>query len=135
MTTLISNPKEHYLLGAGLDVLHFESKEWLNAIAFWKDEIKFFDNLLKQKKSSKKSNPDIEKMLNNLDKIHVDLFKDLENSIREHEQLLSRIERKEEGLSDYDYREQHKRIKNRITVFEIDFKLFKNIIFDYVKQL
>jgi hypothetical protein len=135
MKTLILNPKEQFLLGAGLDVLHFESREWLNTIAFWKDEVKFFGDLLKRKESSKKSNPDFEKMLNNLDKIHVDLFEDLEDSIREHEQLLSRIERKEKGLSDYDYREKHKRIKNRIAVFESDFKSFKKIVFDYVKPL
>jgi len=135
MKTLILNPKEQFLLGAGLDVLHFESREWLNTIAFWKDEVNFFENLLKRKESSKKSNPDFEKMLNNLDKIHVDLFEDLEDSIRQHEQLLSKIERKEQGLSDYDYREQHKRIKNRITVFKTDFKSFKNIVFDYVKPL
>ena len=135
MKTLILNPKEQFLLGAGLDVLHFESREWLNTIAFWKDEVNFFENLLKRKESSKKSNPDFEKMLNNLDKIHVDLFEDLEDSIRQHEQLLSKIERKEQGLSDYDYREKHKQINNRISVFESDFKLFKTIVFDYVKPL
>ena len=135
MKTLISNPKEQFLLGAGLDVLHFESREWLSAIAFWKDEVKFFDNLLKRKESSKKNNPDIENMLNNLAKIHEDLFEDLEDSILEHEQLLSRIERNEKGLSDHDYREKHKQIKSRIAVFESDFKSFKKIVFDYAKQL
>ena len=135
MKTGISNPKEQFLLGAGLDVLHFESKEWLNNIAFWKDEVRFFDNLLKQKESSKKKNLDVEKMLLNLDKIHIDLFKDLEDSIKNHEQLLSRIERSEKGLSDYDYREKHNRIKNRINVFESDFKSFKKIIFEFMKEL
>ncbi len=32
------NPKTELLLGAGLDVLHFESREWLDSIAFWKDD-------------------------------------------------------------------------------------------------
>ena len=35
--TLISNPKAKFLLGAGLDVLHQESREWLDTISFWKD--------------------------------------------------------------------------------------------------
>jgi gas vesicle protein len=135
MKTLILNPKEQFLLGAGLDVLHFESREWLNTIAFWKDEVNFFNDLLKRKDSSKKNDPDIAKMLKDLGKIHKDLFEDLEDSIQEHEGLLSRIERKEKGLSDYDYREKHKRIKNRIAVFESDFKSFKKIVFDYVKPL
>ena len=135
MKTAISNPKEQFLLGAGLNVLHFESKEWISSIAFWKDEVKFFDNLLKLKESSKLKNPDFEKMLKNLDKIHLDLFEDLEESILKHEQLLSRIERAEKGLSDYDYREKHSKLKKRINVFETNFKAFKKIVFDYIKQL
>jgi hypothetical protein len=39
---LISNPKAQFLLGAGLDVLHHESTEWLETIAFWEDEMKSF---------------------------------------------------------------------------------------------
>jgi hypothetical protein len=135
MKTLILNPKEQFLLGAGLNVLHFESREWLNTIAFWKDEVNFFNDLLKRKDSSKKNDPDIAKMLKDLGKIHKDLFEDLEDSIQEHEGLLSRIERNEKGLSDYHYREKHTRIKNRITLFESDFKSFKKIVFDYVKPL
>lgn len=135
MTTAISNPKTKYLLGAGLDVLHYESKEWLNTIAFWKDEVKFFDNLLKLKESSKMKYPDFEKMLKDLKKIHVDLFKDLEDTIKEHEQLLARILRAEKGLSDSNYREKHSQIKDRIKVFESDFRTFKKIVFDYVKKL
>ncbi len=53
MKITISNPKVQFLLGAGLDVLHFESGEWLETIAFWKDEVKFFDNLLKKKEVQK----------------------------------------------------------------------------------
>ncbi len=135
MKTIISNPKEQFLLGAGLDILHFESGEWLSTIAFWKDEVKFFDNLLKQRESSEIKNPDFEKMLKNLDKIHVDLFEDLEESIQKHEQLLSKIVRAEKGLSDAFYREKHNQIKKRITVFEIDFKSFKKIVFDYLKKV
>ncbi|MDB9720967.1 hypothetical protein OAA67_03725 [Winogradskyella sp.] len=135
MATLILNPKAQFLLGASLEVLHFESKEWLSAIAFWKDEIKFFDTLIKQKESSKKGNADFVSMLKNLDKIHLNLFEDLEDSILEHEHLLSKIERAEKGVSDFDYREKHQQLKNRITVFETDFKTFKSIVFNYVKQL
>ncbi|WP_340155098.1 hypothetical protein [uncultured Winogradskyella sp.] len=44
MDTLISNPKAQYLLGAGLDVLHFESREWLDTVDFDKDEVRFFED-------------------------------------------------------------------------------------------
>ncbi len=74
-------------------------------------------------------------MLKNLDKIHNDLFEDLEDSIVEHEQLLSRIEQAEKGLSDNDYREKHRHILLRMNTFTNDFKTFKRIVFDYAKEL
>jgi hypothetical protein len=135
MKTTIANPKTQFLLGAGLDVLHFESREWLESIAFWKDELKFFDLLIKKNEASKKSNPDFEKMLKALGKIHVDLFEDLEDSIIEHEKLLSRIEQGEKGLSDAAYREKHRLLLLRMNTFNHDFKVFKRIVFDHEKDL
>ncbi|WP_282068980.1 hypothetical protein [Olleya namhaensis] len=135
MNTATSNPKIDYLLGAGLDVLHFESREWLNTIAFWKDEIRFFNDLLKRREASDKSNSDYENMLKNLNKVHDDLFDDLEESVKVHEQLLSKIELAEKGISDNDYREKHAHILSRITTFNKDFKTFKKVVFDYSKSL
>jgi len=135
MNAVISNPKTQYLLGAGLDVLHFESKEWLDTIDFWKDEIRFFNDLLKKKEESKINNLDYENMLKNLNKIHSDLFEDVENSIIEHEKLLSRIELAEKGFSDEDYREKHRVLLLRMNTFSNDFKTFKKIVFDYAKDL
>jgi len=135
MNTVISNPKTQYLLGAGLDVLHFESREWLDTIDFWKDEIRFFNDLLKKKEGSKINNLDYENMLKNLNKIHSYLFEDLEYSIIEHEKLLSRIELAEKDLSDEDYREKHRVLLLRMNTFSNDFKTFKKIVFDYAKDL
>ena len=49
MNTTTLNPKKELLLGAGLDVLHQESHEWLDTIDFWKDETRFFANLLQKR--------------------------------------------------------------------------------------
>ena len=135
MNTLIANPKAQYLLGAGLDVLHFESREWLDTLDFYTDEVRFFENLLNKKEASKNNNPEYEKMLKDLDKIHKDLFDDLKESIIKHEQLLSRIELAEKGLSDNDYREKHQHIYNKMNTFSNDFKTLKKIVFDYSKRL
>ncbi|MCX2763910.1 hypothetical protein [Aquimarina muelleri] len=135
MNKTLLNPKTQLLLGAGLDVLHFESEEWLDTIAFWKDEVTFFDNLLKKKETSEKKNLEYEKMLKDLDKIYTDLFDDLEYSIVKHEQLLSRIQQGEKGLADADYREKHYHIFLRMDTFTSDFKTFKRIVFDYAKKL
>lgn len=133
MKTEKSNPKIKLLLGAGLDALHFESQEWLETIAFWKDEARFFEDLLKKKESKEKSQNEYTKLLKELDKLHADLFSDMEESIMKHERLLSRIEKGEKGLSDGSYREEHAVLMERMDRFNRDFRIFKKIIFDYVK--
>lgn len=78
MKTIASNRKTELLLGAGLDVLHQESREWQETIAFWKDETRFFADLL-QKKETEAS--DYGKMLQNLDKVQENLFDYLEYAL------------------------------------------------------
>lgn len=132
MKTITSNPKTKLLLGAGLDVLHQESREWLETIAFWKDETKFFADLLQQKEAKES---EYGKLLQNLDKIHENLFDYLADDIMGHEQLLSRLHKGEKGLSDGDYREKHRRLGQRIAVFTNDFREFKKMVFGYAKKL
>ena len=132
MNKMISNPKTELLLGAGLDVLHQESSEWLDTIAFWKDETKFFANIL-GKREIKES--EYGKMLNYLDKIHENLFDYLSEDIKDHEKLLSRLQKGEMGIADGDYREEHKRLGESMILFENDFREFKKMVFGYVKKL
>ena len=132
MNTIISNPKTALLLGAGLNVLHQESLEWQDTIAFWKDETRFFADLL-NKKEPKES--EYGKMLKNLDKIHENLFDYLADDIIAHEKLLARMEKEERGLSDGNYRDQHRKLSERMEIFSIDFKEFKKMVFGYVKKL
>lgn len=132
MKTKISNPKTALLLGAGLDVLHFESMEWLDTIAFWKDETRFFNDLL-TKKETKVS--EYGKMLQNLDKIHENLFDYLTDDIMAHERLLSRLEKGEKGIADGDYREKHRGLQERMKLFTNDFREFKKMVFGYAKKL
>ena len=62
-------------------MLHFESKQWLNTVAFWKDETKFFADLLKKKESANENKQEYGSMLKELDKIHADLYEDLADDI------------------------------------------------------
>ncbi|MGO3719878.1 MAG: hypothetical protein ACTJGD_11135 [Mesonia hippocampi] len=135
MKTAISNPKAALLLGAGLDILHFESREWMDTLEFWKDEVKFFEDLLKKKVSKDDNKKAYAEMLKNLDKIHKDLFNDFEDDIMAHERLLSRLEQGEKGLSDGDFREKHSHLLGRMETFKTDFQQFKKIVFGYVKTI
>lgn len=135
MNTTKSNPKTEYLLGAGLEILHQESQEWLDTIEFWKDETRFFANLLQKKETKEGFKSDYGKMLNNLDRIHADLFDYLTDDIVAHEKLLARLHKGEKGLADGDYRSQHRKLNDRMHVFTNDFKEFKKMVFGYAKKL
>lgn len=133
MKTKTKNPKAALLnLGAGLDVLHSESREWLETIAFWKDETKFFYNLLNNKEAK---SSEYAVILKNLDKIHENLFDYLEDDIKEHERFLSRLQKNEKGLSDWDYREKHRSLGERMDLFTSDFREFKKMVFGYAKKI
>jgi len=135
MNTAISNPKANLLLGAGLDVLHFESREWIETLKLWKDEVRFFEDLLKEKVSTDKDKQEYAAMLKNLDKIHNDFFNDFEEEIMAHERMLSQLELGEKGLSDGEYRETHRRLLGRMETFKTDFNQFKRVVFNYAKKL
>ena len=132
MKTIASNPKNELLLGASLNVLHHESREWQETVSFWKDETKFFASLLAKNEAAESH---YGKILKNLDKIHKDLYGYLSDDIIEHEKLLSRIEKGEKGVSDAIYREQHKKLTERMETFTQDFKDFKRMVFGYSKKL
>jgi hypothetical protein len=135
MNKIKTSPKTASLLGAGLDILHQESREWIETVAFWKDETKFFDTLLKNKEAAAGGMPEYGKMLQNLDKIHGSLYDYLMNDIMEHEKLLSRLIKGEKGLADGDYRDRHRQLGERIAIFEKDIREFKKMVFGYVKKL
>jgi hypothetical protein len=135
MKTTTSNPKIEFLLGAGLDVLHQESQEWLDTIALWKDETRFFATLLQKRETKREKTSELGKMLKNLDKIHADLFDYLADDIMRHERLLARLQQAEKGLADIDYRNQHRKLQNKMVFFESDFRDFKKMVFGHAKNL
>ncbi len=132
MNTKTSNQNTDILLGVGLDILHRESTEWLDTIAFWKDETKFFADLLHKKEGREM---EYGKMLSHLDKIHENLFDYLVDDIISHEKLLARLEKGEKGLADADYRDSHKNLKKCMELFTSDFREFNKMVFGYVKKL
>jgi hypothetical protein len=127
-----SNAKKEILLGVGLNALHNESKEWLNTIAFWKDEAKFFKDLLDREKVNAS---EYGQMLQYMDKVHETLFDYLAEDIVAHESLLSRLIEGKKGLADEDYRERHTILRDQIDLFTKDFMEFKKMVFGYAKKL
>ncbi|WP_235697988.1 hypothetical protein [Cellulophaga baltica] len=125
------NHKNVLLLGASLEVLHQESKEWLETISFWSYEAQFFKNLLKQVKTNETR---YQQMLQTLDTIYNQLFKFLKKDIVAHEKNLAQLQELSIGFSDTDYRDEHKKLSESMSLLTQDFKELKMTIFDFVKQ-
>jgi hypothetical protein len=71
----------------------------------------------------------------NLDKIHENLFHYLAADIIAHEKHLSQMLKKETEVADATYREQHKKLLERMELFTQSFRDFKKMVFGYVKKL
>ena len=123
-----------YLLPQSLEGLHYESQMWLDTVAFWKDETRFFASLLEKQHREVPEGADYSGMLRNLDRLHELLYEYLSDEILEHERLLSDIEKGAEGISDNAYREQHRQLREKMDVFTHDFRKFKMMVFGYAKK-
>ena len=123
-----------YLLPQSLEGLHYESRMWLETIAFWKDETRFFASMLKKQNQEVPEGADYSEMLRNLDRLHEMLYEYLSDEILEHERLLSDIEKGTEGIADNTYREQHRQLREKMDVFTRDFRKFKMMVFGYAKK-
>ncbi|MDX1328423.1 MAG: hypothetical protein R3299_12025 [Arenibacter sp.] len=117
--------------GSGLDILHQESKEWLNIIDFWNDESRFFSDLLDKKEPM---HPEKKEMLKYLDKVHLSLFQYLKEDIIAHEKHLSNLLKGEKGITTGEYVEKHMDLREQLHLFTMDFKEFKKMVFNYAKK-
>lgn len=134
MYTAIANPKSNFLLGASLDVLHHESKEWLENIEFWQDEMKFFDKLLKNSPEGDDNHNATRDMLEHVEGIHLDFFTQLQKDVRQHERMLAMVEKNVPGISDEEYRENHRTLKSRVEHLENDFRTYKKVVFKFALE-
>lgn len=134
MNTKKLESRADYLLPQSLEGLHLQSRDWLDTIAFWKDETRFFGELLKKRESELEDENEYPKLLGNLDSLHDMLFDYLAEEIQDHERLLSKIEAGADGIADSDYREQHAHLVQKMQVFASDFREFKKMVFGYARK-
>lgn len=134
---LLQSPKSMYLLDAGLEVLHAQSNEWLNEIAFWRDEAAFFYSLVVKK--TLKSVPVNTK--NNIEIIEKELISitggdldELQHAVEEHERFLTHL-LESKLLKEEFYRSKHKELTVKFTQFEKRFKSLKKEVFALVELI
>lgn len=125
-----------YLLEAPLDVLHSASQEWLQEIEFYKDEIAFFYNLLRQKSKADPSALKTDKahdIERHLIHISVHTVNELEREVNSHERFLARIIEKPEPDQQL-YRNQHHILAAKVNSFKKEFIDLKKQVFELSKS-
>jgi hypothetical protein len=134
---LVTSPKTTFLLDAGLDVLHEQSTEWLNEIAFWRDETAFFYSLIVTKTFKSvptNSKNDLEKIEKELISITGGELDKLENAVAEHEKFLSYLMECQDENQE-SYRDKHKELTHTFNQFEKRYKFLKKEIFSFVEKI
>lgn len=129
------NPKAKYLLEAGLDILHFETKEWISEVRFYFDELKIFNHLISQRIGSSTMEGQGHKTLyRNLDGMLQKLSKEMLHELKAHETYLSELLDAETKGHDLDYRSKHKMISEKMEVLKEAVRDLKKAIFEYIKS-
>lgn len=134
---LATSSKTTYLLEAGIEILHEQSNEWLNEIAFWREEIAFFYAIIIKKThisvpiDSKDALNQIEKELDLLSGGQLDK---LQKEVVEHEKSLY-VFLKDKVGTEREYRETHKKLVHEFEDFEKKFRQIKRDIFSLMKLI
>jgi hypothetical protein len=127
----IETTKPVNLLEEGVDELHRESQQWLSDLAFWKDEVAFYDGLIVRKtlhKIPSKEKDVVTQIEGDLIRITGGELEQLQQDVELHEYYLSQLLRSFRP-DEEPYREKHKTIKIRVQDFEKKFKELKTRIF------
>jgi len=134
---LLTSSKTTYLLEAGLEILHEQSNEWLNEIAFWREEIAFFYGIIVKKTHLSvpmHSKDSISLIERELDIISGKQLEKLQNKVEEHERSLYKFLKDKVG-TEREYRDAHKKLTHEFENFEKKFKLIKRDIFGLMKLI
>ena len=134
---LLTSPKTTYLLEADLEILHQESREWLNEISYWRDEIAFFYTLMVKKGDKKFSIENKDELVHIQDEIlHMSgkEFGDFEATINQHEIYLDTLLQNNSLRDERVFREKHKIISSEILNFDTRIRKLKKEIFALVKK-
>lgn len=129
------NIKTQYLLEASLETLHFETKEWIEEIRFWYDELRILIELVDRKIAH-----------NNLeDQMHKDLLLNVTSMVNrlndqnlkdvlDHERYLASLFLLKDKVNDGAYRERHKKIAQDMIKLKINVRSLRKQVLDFLER-
>lgn len=131
METLSATTND-YALDSSIMALHSESRNWLEEISFYKDELVFFQNLISEKKLKHHGTKKVQELFSNLVKMNALLVQDLDKEVQKHQKDLEKlIEGKKSD--DQVQRNRHRLIKDKFKNFTRDYFELKRKLFQLEK--
>lgn len=119
------------------DEMHFSSVQWQSELKFYKDEHRFFEDMLKEYTMpilESRLFSQIKELINTLTDSR-DALDSLQQTVNNHTNRLQRlIENIDEPKEGKLYRQEHKRILKEINAYAKDYKHLKMEIFEAVSQ-
>jgi len=134
---LLTSPKATYLLEADLTVLHEESREWLNDISFWCDEIAFFYTLMIKKVDKDyglENKSELAHIQDEILSLSGKEFSDMETVIKQHENYLSSLLESDLLKDERGFRDSHRAISSQVHAFDLRIHKLKKNIFALVMK-
>ena len=133
METLTS-PKTEYLLRAGLEVLHEQSKEYLDEIAFIKEELVFFNKLLNKNAGQQFPSNQAATLSKEMVAFDSNPLTILHNKIIEHERWLADMIKTDTLGRQESYRDIHRGLTEEMDECRKKFQSLKKSIFSFAKS-
>ncbi len=131
---MLTSPKTEYLLQASLEVLHEQSLEYLNEIAFIKEEIAFFNTLLNKNAGRQFPSEQSAAFGKELVSFNSGVVSVLQNKIMEHERWLSDIIKTDTLGRQESYRNIHREVTEEMNACHKRYFQLKKSIFSFVKS-
>lgn len=129
------NIKAKYLLEASLETLHFETKEWIEEVRFWVDELSilgdFVDHKIAHNNLEDQINKDLQRNVNSmLDSLSNEIVKNLLG----HERYLSSLLSLDGNAKESMYREKHKEFAHQMIHLKGDIRTLKKRVFKFLAR-
>ena len=124
-----------YLLEASLSDLHFQSKEWIEEIEFYSEELNFLNSLIVEKINTTTTiDLDHKEIYRNIDSLLFKLSENFLGTLHAHEKLLSKIIASNSPHDNKTYRMDHITLSKKMKTLKKGIKELKKALFTYLKN-
>lgn len=133
MNTL-NQPNPDYLLEAGLDSLHAESRIWSSNLEFMNSEMQFYMKLLTSKVFQEAKEQQRQHVYENMNKLCVTILNELMQEVKAHEKNLAALLSAKSG-DDAAYRAKHRELRRKVEQLDNDVKTLKMLVFAFIEHV